>query len=157
MAFYTRPEEVLQEFKDRFEANKGLLGFSYVATQDEILLPEYPALQISVGRLARQDHGTQRFEVTFEGTFWIFHANFETTHQARSIEDMKLATNVVKFLHLPENRSLYSIEDAENKLIGGSGYVVNELPGMTLQENGGRIVTTSLVWNGRSLVNYADS
>ena len=155
--FYSRPEEVLQDFKDRFEANKGLLGFKYVATQDENLLPEYPALQIAMGRVAREDHGTQRFLVQFEATFWVFHANMESTHQDRNIEDMELATNVVRFLHLPENRALYSVQDAENKLIGGSGMVVGELPGMTLTEKGGSIVTTSLVWNGRSLVNYEDS
>jgi hypothetical protein len=157
MAYYSRPEELLVEFTDRLNAEKGLLGIRYVATQDENLLPEYPALQVSMGPVVREDHGTQRFLLTFEMSFWIYHANFEATHATRTIEDMELTTNVVRFLHLPENRALYSERDSENKIVGGSGRVSQEIPGATTRETGARVITTRLIWHGQSQVNYADS
>lgn len=157
MAQYSRPEELLVAFKRLFEVQKGTLGFQYVATQDENLLPEYPALQIAVGGVTREDHGTQRFLLTFEMSFWIFHANFEATHATRTIEDMELATNVVRFLHLPNNRALRESDLSEDKIVGGSGRVVSEEPGLTARANGSGVVTTRLVWNGQSQVNYGDS
>lgn len=155
MAMYSRPEELLKDFRERFEAQKGLLGFVFVATQDENLLPEYPAIQISVGSVTREDHGTQRFLLTFEMSFWIYHANLESTHATRTIEDMELATNVVRYLHQRDVRALN--DGTEDKLIGGSGRIVQEEPGLTLRESGSRVVTTRLIWNGQSQVNYGDS
>lgn len=152
---YSRPEEVLKDFKERFTAHAGLLGFRYVATQEENLIPEYPAMQISMGGLTREDHGTQRFLLTFEASFWIYHANFESTHATRNIEDMELATAVVRFLHQRELRALNN--GTEDKLIGGSGRVVLEQPGLINREIGARIVTTRLGWMGLSQVNYGDS
>lgn len=157
MAYFSRPEELLVAFEDLLQANKGLLGFRYVAVQDENLLPEYPAVEIAMGPTFRQDHGTQRFLLTFQAIFWIYHANYEATHSKRTIEDMQLATKVVQFLHLPENRALYDDRDAENKIVGGSGRVVQEIPGATVRPTGARVITTRLVWEGQSQVNYADS
>lgn len=157
MAMYSRPEELLKRFVELLKANQGLLGINYVATQEENLIPEYPALQVSVGDVLREDHGTQRFLVTFETSFWIYHANFESSRATRNIEDMELATGVVRFLHQPNNRALREGDTGENRLIGGSGRVVREIPGVTIREAGARIVTTRLIWLGQSQVNYLDS
>lgn len=158
MAMYSRPEELLKRFVELLKANQGLLGIAYVATQEESLLPEYPALQVSMGDVLREDHGTQRFLVTFEASFWVYHANYESTRAVRNIEDMELATKVVRFLHEPDNRALREGGIAgENKLIGGSGRIVREIPGFVFREAGSRIVTTRLLWAGQSQVNYQDS
>jgi len=157
MAMYSRPEELLEHFRELFHAQKGILGFAYVATQEENLIPEYPALDISQGPVLREDHGTQRFLLTFEMSFWVYHASLEGTPTERSIEDMKLATKVVRYLHLPDNRALRTSIVAENKLIGGSGRVVQEIPGFTVPTVGISIKTTRLIWRGQSQVNYEDS
>jgi hypothetical protein len=157
MGMYSRPEELLEVFRELFNAQKGILGFAYVATQEENLIPEYPALQVSMGGVSRQDHGTQRFLLTFEASFWIYHASLESDHATRTIEDMKLATAVVKFLHLPNNRALRETDTSESKLISGSGRVVLEQPGITNTGTGAGVITTRLGWMGQSQVNYGDS
>lgn len=157
MAMYSRPEELLEAFRELFNTQKGILGFAYVATQEEKLIPEYPAIDISQGPVLREDHGTQRFLLTFETSFWIYHANLEGTPTERSIEDMKLATKVVQFLHQPNNRALRETDVSENKLIGGSGRVVQEIPGFVSSSPNQAIITTRLIWRGQSQVNYGDS
>lgn len=156
MAYFTRPEEVLQAFIELFDANKGLLGIAYVAAQEENLLPEYPAIDVSMGTTLRQDHGTQRFLVLWNMSFWVYHANFEGTHRRRSIEEMQTITNIVQFLHRRENRALN--DGSEDRLIGGSGIVRQEIPGVTTPyHSSGRVMTTRLLWEGQSQVNYQDS
>lgn len=158
MAMYSRPEELLKRFVELFKSNQGLLGIAYVATQEENLIPEYPALQVSMGDVLREDHGTQRFLLTFEASFWVYHANFESTRATRNIEDMELATGIVRFLHLPDNRALREGGiSGENRLIGGSGRIVREIPGVVFRDVGTRIVTTRLLWLGQTQVNYQDS
>jgi hypothetical protein len=110
-----------------------------------------------MGGVSRQDHGTQRFLLTFEASFWIYHASLESDHATRTIEDMKLATAVVKFLHLPNNRALRETDTSESKLISGSGRVVLEQPGITNTGTGAGVITTRLGWMGQSQVNYGDS
>jgi len=157
MAMYSRPEELLEAFRELFVAKGEFLGFAYVATQEENLIPEYPAIDISMGPLLREDHGTQRFLVTFEGSFWIYHASLEGTPTERSIEDMKLATKTVQFLHEFNNRALRETDVSENKLVGGSGRVVQEIPGFVSPAPNRSIITTRLIWRGQSQVNYEDS
>lgn len=147
MKHYSRPEEVLNHFYNLFLAQKGMLGLAYIATQDEDIIPEYPALAITVGSLTREDHGTQRFLVTFNASFWIYHANLDATHRQRTLEDMELTTRVVRFLHLPNNRRL------DGRLITGSGRVTEEVPGIL----GGKVVATRLAWVGQAQVLYEDS
>lgn len=154
MAYYSRPEEVYEHLLNLLETNRELLGLNYVAGSDENLIPEYPAVELVSGPLTRVDHGTQRFLVTFEMTLWIYHADYEETHKQRNITDMKLATNVVQFLHKLENRRLEL--DGEYKIIGGSGRVIQEVPGFAISR-ANRVVGTRLVWQGQSQVNYEDS
>lgn len=157
MAMYSRPEELLEAFRELFTAHGEILGFAYIATQEETLIPEYPALQMTMGGLTREDHGTQRFLLTFEASFWVYHASLESDHATRTLEDMKLATKVVQFLHLPNNRALREFDASENKLIGGSGRVVLEQPGLINTGVGAGVITTRLGWMGMSQVNYEDS
>lgn len=156
MAYFSRPEELLRTFLELFDANKGLLGLRYVATQEENLISEYPAIDCAMGASTREFHGTQRFLVTWNASFWIYHANFEGTHRRRSIEEMNLCTNVVQFLHLPEQRDLRD-ETGSERIIMGSGYITNEIPGVTTRNTGQRVLTTRLVWTGQSIVNFGDS
>jgi hypothetical protein len=160
MAYYSRPEQFLQRFKDLFEANKSLLGINYVATQDENLLLEYPVLDISTGPVRREIHGTQKYLVTFEMSFWIYHSDFEETHSQRSLTDMKLATGVVQFLHKKGVRTLEDLSDPDpisgnpNKII--FGYVTDELPAIALADRS-RVIATRVVWQGQSEVNFDDA
>lgn len=154
MPYYTRPEEVHDHLINLFQARKEQLGFAFVATQDESLIPEFPALEIAMGPVRRQIHGTHRFLVTFEATLWVYHANYEATYAQRTREDMQLATSVVRFLHLPENRRLEL--DGNYGLIGGSGFVTQEVPGFVVADRQ-RVIATRLSWMGVVEVNYEDS
>lgn len=158
MAYYSRPDEVLKRFRDIFEANKSKLRLNYVAIQDENLRPEYPVLEISTGPVLREIHGTQKYLVTFEVSFWIYHANFESTHANRSVEDMELATDVVRFLHQPDIRTLVD-ESApgpnQNKII--FGFVSQEVPGIIARSARSGVIVTRLVWIGQTEVNFDDA
>jgi len=153
MAYYARPEDILSRFKELFEANKEQLGLFYVALQEESLIPEFPYLQIVAGPAARDIHARQQFEVDFTFVFWIYHANLAVGHAMRSVEDMELATGVVRFLHQPDNRRL--VLDGENKLV--FSFVTAEIPGLIQPETGPAIIATRLTWNGKSVVNYNDA
>lgn len=156
MPYYSRPEELLKHFQSLLETHKGLLGFQSVILQDENLITDYPAVEVSMGPVNRNDHGTQQFELIFTANFWIYHANYEQTHRERAIADMELATNVVKFLHQPKNRRLEN-EEGNYGLITGSGRVTDEVPGFVITEERRRIIATQLVWAGLSHVLYQDS
>lgn len=158
MAYFSRPEELLKYFHVLFESNKEKLGFNYVAIQDEQLLPEYPVVKIITGPALREIHGTQKYLVTFEVSFWIYHANYESTHASRSVEDMELATKVVQFLHQPGIRTLVdenSNESNPNQII--FGFVTQEIPGLIARADRSGIVVTRLVWQGQSEVNFNDA
>lgn len=158
MAYYSRPEEILVRFKDIFEANKSRLGFNYIAIQDENLIPEYPCLKIISGPLIREIHGTQKYALLFEVSFWIYHANYESTHAVRSIEDMEIAARVVRFLHQPDIRVLEDLtESGPNKQKIMFGYVTQEIPGTIARLEQSGVIVTRLVWNGQSEVNFNDA
>jgi len=156
MPYYTRPEEVLVALKTLFEVNGPLLGFRYVATQEEKLIPEYPCIQIASEPLLREIHGTYTFEGTFVFVFWIYHANFEVGHAVRTIEDMQLATKVVQFLHRPDVRMLREGATAEGDIVTTEdklifSYVSLETPGMVqVQARTEEVITTRLLWLGTS-------
>lgn len=158
MAYYSRPEEILKRFRSIFEANKSRLEIKYVALQNENLIPEYPALELVQGPMRREIHGTQKFLLTFEVSFWIYHANFESGHAYRSIEDMELTTNVVRFLHEPDMRKLLDETEPgpnQSKII--FAHVAQEISGVIARPQRSGIITTRLVWIGQSEVNFNDS
>lgn len=158
MAYYSRPEEVLKRFKEIFDANQSRLGFQYIAIQDESLIPEYPCLRIISGPLLREVHGTQKYLLTFEVSFWIHHANYESTHAVRSVEDMEIAARVVRFLHQSDIRVLEDpTETGPNKQKIMFGFVTQEIPGTIARPDRSGVVVTRLVWNGQSEVNFDDA
>lgn len=129
----------------------GVLGLRYIATQEEGLIPEYPAIQIASEPLIRDVHGTYTFENTFVFVLWVYHANLEVGHARRTIEDMQLASSIVKFMHRPDVRLLR--DDASVQGPSGTGndrlifsYVSLETPGMVLPENGPGVIVTRLLW-----------
>lgn len=154
MAYYTRPEEVYDHFLNLFNAHREELGFSQIVGADENLLTEFPVLEVSIGPMGRSFHGTHTFLVAFSATFWVYHANYEVGHTQRTLEDMELATSVVKFVHQPKNRRLEL--DGEAKLITGSGYIAQEVPGFAIADRK-RILATRLTWQGLSEVRFQDS
>lgn len=156
MPYYTRPEEVLVALKTLFDVNAPLLGFRYVATQEEKLIPEYPCIQIASEPLLRDIHGTYTFSMSFVFVLWVYHANFEVGHAVRTIEDMQLATKVVNFLHRPDTRMLREGSTVEGDVVSGEdklifSFVSLETPGMIRTGAGStrsEVITTRLLWLG---------
>jgi hypothetical protein len=151
--YYTRPEQILVRLKELFEMASGLLGLRYIATQEEGLIPEYPAIQIASEPLIREIHGTYTFENTFVFVLWVYHANLEAGHARRTIEDMQLASSIVEFLHRPDVRVLRDEARATGPFAVGDdrlihSYVSLETPGMVLPENGPGVIATRLLWIG---------
>lgn len=145
------PLQVFDYVHDRLENNKASLGIKYVAQLDENLLPEYPAILVTMGRqVDRTLHATRQFEVTFNLDIWIFHALLTVSKATRSREDMQLATDIRKFLH-------------SDMTLGGHiifGFVDGEYPGEVARVTGQKvntIVTTRLTWTGQNRVRYEDS
>ena len=145
------PIQVFDYIADRIDDNKASLGLRYVARQDSDLLPEYPAILISMERAVnRSQHATQQFLVTFGLEFYIFHARLTTTKQVRSRDDVLLATSVRKLLHA-------------DYTLGGHinfGYVEGEFPRRSRVLIGAKaqsVVTTHLTWTGQNRVPYSMS
>jgi hypothetical protein len=157
MAYWSRPEEILKDFQTRFKSRADQFGINFIGIQDENLLTEYPALRISQGPVLREIHGTQKYLVTFEISFWIYHANYESTYAQRSIEDMELATDIVRYLHSSEVRVLQDDSNPDpnpNRIL--FGFVTQEIPGRVARVRSS-VIVTRLVWQGQSEVNYNDA
>jgi len=151
MAYYTRPEDVLARLIELCRMAAPLLGIRYVATQDESLIPEYPCIQVASEPLIREISGTYTFELTHVVVFWVYHANLEVSLAKRTIEDMRLASGVVDFLHRPDVRHLRDGAAATGPYVAGEdkvihSYVSLETPGMVAVGPGNSIVTTRLLW-----------
>lgn len=136
---------------DRLDNNKAALGIKYVARQDDRLLPEYPAILLTMERpLTREEHATRIFKVTFYIDIWVFHAQLTESRSVRSLADIALATSVRKFVH--SDRTL------EGHII--FGFVDGEFPGITARQIGVkslRVMTTRLSWSGQNRVPYEAS
>lgn len=153
MAYYSRPEQVLEHLLELFNEHKGLLGIAYVATQEEALIPEFPAIQVVAEPMARTIHGLQTFQNQFFCSIWIYHANLEASFATRTLEDLALATEVIRLLHKKENRALH--KDGEDKVLAPA-FVSAEVPGMVNSDQGQNIVTTRLTWQAKTRTNFDD-
>lgn len=145
------PVQVFDYLSDRVDDNKAQLGFRYVARQDENLLPEYPAVLISMDRnIERRQHATRQFLVYFGIEFFVFHAKLTSSKQVRSRDDVVLATDLRKFLH-------------SDYTLGGHiifGYVDGEFPmrGRTsIAAKTESVVMTRLTWIGENRVPFEAS
>lgn len=139
--------QVLDHIKTLLDNKKVELGIKYIATQDENLLPEYPALLLQIGPVQRELHATQMFYVTFHLNFWVFHAEMAVGKAVRSRQDIEFATDIRKLLH--EHRTL------SDHIV--FGYVTGEFPGETTRVVGAKtstIVTTRLTWQGENRVPF---
>jgi len=143
--------EVLDYVYEKIESNKADLGINFVARIDEELLPEYPAVLVSMERpLDRELHATQQFMVTFYLDIFIFHAKLSVGKAIRSREDIQLATNVRKLIHADFTLGDHII----------FGFVNGEYPGVTSRVIGQKarsVVTTRLTWIGQNRVRFEDS
>ena len=154
---YYDPPQVLNHLHKLVDDHKASLGLRYVAKQDELLLPEYPAALVSMeAPLRREQRATRLFRLVFTVDIWVFHARLSTSKGNRSMEDIQLATNVRKLLH--QN---YTLPDASTP-VGHIvfGYVESESPGLTRLAGGRKteqVVTTRLVWVGENRVRYEDA
>jgi hypothetical protein len=154
MSYFTRPEEVLVEWRDRLDANKEKLGLQSVILGESDLLLQYPCCQIVGEPVSRDYVSTQYFQVFFQAALWIYHAALGDTHQQRTIDDMKLATQVVQFMHQPANRVLKDTNGSDRLIFS---HVSSELPGQIRQQSKPSIITTRLLWIGESRVLFENS
>lgn len=148
---YYDPLQVFDHVYNLLENNKANLGIKYVAQLDEKLLPEYPAMLVTMGRqVERTPHATRQFLVEFNLDIWIFHALLTASKATRSREDMQLATTVRKLLHRHMTLDGHIV----------FGYVNGEYPGEVARVVGQKVntvVTTRLTWTGENRVRYEDS
>jgi hypothetical protein len=131
--------------------NKANLGLKYVAQLDEQLLPEYPAVLVSIeSPLEREQHATSMFRVVFNVDIWLFHAELTVGKAIRSRQDVELATNVRKLIHTKRTLDDHIV----------FGFVDGEYPGRTLrmtERKSTTVVTTRLTWTGENRVLFQDS
>lgn len=144
--------EVLDYVYEKMENNKAELGVNYVARIDEELLPNYPAILVSMERpIQRELHSVGgMFKVTFHLDLFIFHARLTSGKAIRSREDVQLATDVRKLMHADFTLGDHII----------FGWVDGEYPGVTARVIGQKarsVVTTRLTWQGQNRVLYQDS
>jgi hypothetical protein len=141
-ALYSRPEEVTEYLLEELRENASLLGLEFVGAYGERLVPSYPAVVVSAGPLDKEIHGTHTYLVTLRVIFFVYHSAMAITHASRSLEDLKLATQVVDFVE-------------KDGTLGGriiQGWVATEVPGAS-QINSRKsdvVVSTRLAWEGIS-------
>lgn len=140
----TRPEELVEYFADL--VIESTLPFAYVAKYDENLIPEYPCVQIQPGTLDKELHGTHTYIIALRATFYVMHAKMTVDHRTRSLEDLLLATDLVKLLE-------------QSLTLGGRvihGWVDTEVPAAfpPRSSKGDMVVGTRLTWNGLQEVRF---
>lgn len=156
MAYYARPEEVLVDLRDRLRDNASFLGLKEVVLGDEEVQFNYPLLQLVGLPIERDIEGMSYFKVIFHAEIWIYHADLSVGHEQRTIDEMKLATEVVKYLHRDETRHLRGEPDDNgnpDRLV--FAYVNSELPGRIRRPGSPSIITTRLGWQGESRVLFS--
>lgn len=136
----TRPEEVVEYFKEDFEKNADVLGINYVAAYGERLIPGYPAVVVDPSPIEKEVHGTHTYLLTLRCYIFVMHAEMLISHAARSQKDLELATRIVNFVE-------------RDKTLGDKiifGYVESEVPGATPigSTRGSVVVSTRLSWMG---------
>jgi len=143
---YYDPLQVFDALVGMLDDNKATLGLGYIAKLDEELLPQYPAVLVTMeAPIRRTWHSTGMFNVEFNVDFWVFHALLSVGKATRSRLDIELATQVRKLIHQHYTLSGHIIDS----------HVTGEYPGRTTRIVGGKassIVTTRLTWEGRNRV-----
>lgn len=140
--------DILQPFDyvvEKLKQHSPALGLEYVAENDEVLLPAYPAVLIQVDRTERTHRSTQYFMVRFYLNLWVFHAELTVSTATRSRKDIQLATDIRKLLH-------------QDRTLGGhviDSLVDDEQPGISARVTDNvrsGVVTTRLSWSAQNRV-----
>lgn len=145
MPFFTEAEEILDHVYNLLVTNKASLGVKFVGYSDETILPQYPAVVVSLGvPVDRELYATRQFQLRFQLQVVIFHARITASHKTRTKEDMQIATAVRNLLH------------SDYQLGGGVifGFVQSERPGIVANEKGQAVVSTVLTWSGSSRATF---
>lgn len=157
MPYHKRPEEVLVDLRDKLREKASELGITEVILGDEEVQFNYPLLQIVGQPLDREIAGMSYWSVMFHAELWLYHADLSVSHSQRTIDEMKLATNVLKFLHTDNMRHLRGEPDDQgqtDRLI--FAYVNSELPGRIRRPGSPSIITTRFGWQGESRVLFSE-
>lgn len=140
------PLQVFDYIANLIDDNKATLGLRYIAKLDEELLPQYPAVLLSMETpTLREWHTTAQFLVSFNLDIWVFHALLTVGKSVRSRRDIELATEIRKLLHTKLDLDGHIVQ----------GWVDGEYPGRTTRVVGGKastVVTTRLTWTGQNRV-----
>lgn len=100
--------------------SKGDIGIGYVGTDDEQVLPKYPAVVCSAGPRNKTLHATHTWQVELRTIIWVYHANLGVDHRTRSNEDLMLVEAIESLLEL-------DLSFGDTVI---NGYIENEQPGV---------------------------
>lgn len=134
MAYYYKPQQLMDHIHDLLTDHKSDLGIGYVGYADEQLLPYYPAVLVDSGPINRELQATHQFGLIFHLALWIYHAKLDDAHADRSKADMELCHLVTELLH-------------SDLTLGGNvifGYVTEEMPGIFHRPSGPTTIGTRL-------------
>lgn len=145
---FTRPEQVIEYWRDRFENNKNSLGLATIVSHENRVVGEFPALSIAGVRLEKGPYGIHTYLYTWRCWFYVMHNTLTLDHQTRSLEDLLLATDIVSFVE--SDRELKDVDHPKNRVI--FSYISDEEPGVIDPNSSGAsaIVSTRLSWVGTS-------
>lgn len=140
---FTRPEQVIEYWREHFELHKDMLGLRTIASYEATSIGEFPALSISGVRMSKDLHGIRTYLYTWRCWFYVMHNQATLDRTRRSIEDLLLASDVVRFIE--SNKELKD-EDHPTKRVLFS-YISDEEPGVVDPfTSGSLIVSTRLSW-----------
>lgn len=143
MAYFTKPEEVLDYIHDLLETKEGELGLQYVAYGNEEMLPRYPAVRVASGLFEKELHATRQWRNTFRVELYVYHGKLTATHAHRSKADLELASAVREVLH--DDMTL------SNQIV--HGWVTAEGNAQIARKTT-VIVGTRMAWEGQALESF---
>lgn len=93
----TTAREARDAVKQALE-NASSLNIGYIGVDDEMRLPQYPAVVVSAAGRTKELHGTHTFAVTLRVLLWVYHAKLDVGHRQRSDEDLMLVEGIEEVL-----------------------------------------------------------
>jgi hypothetical protein len=139
--------------EDGVEAIAAILEASTIPVEvlkyDDAFVTSYPAVQVMSGGFEKEIHGLHTWALTIRVDIYVMHALLTEDRQTRNLNDLKLATQVVKLLE----GSLPGSDEQAIKLGGRviSGWVERENPGRMPPSGitkGKPVIGTLLSWRG---------
>ena len=145
MSFYTT-EECATFIRDYIWTNRATLtpngGDPLEAAYgaDQRIVPKYPAVMVVPGAIERVLVQTgMQVELILRVAVYVMHGRLSKTNTQRTVEDLKMARNIVNLLH------------ANQRLDGNviTGMVENEAPGAMPGPSNSLIKGTRLLWRAQ--------